>query len=136
MARHPKLTGLSALPLSFAVCAGAAGAQSSNDYLNRKYQIQQQQADSDRVKAEAERTRAETEARSTEARVNQISKATSASSYGVTRYVVGRSSDDFAGKRVPKYRLPNGVTLQASGGFHPYEGVRCTSDCFVPLEPH
>ncbi len=131
MDRHAK--HLIVLPALLGFIAAGVGAQS---YSDRKDQIQQQQAASDRVKAEAERTRAETEARSTDARVSQVSKATSASSYGVTRYVVGRSSDDFAGKRVPKYRLPNGVTLQASGEFHPYEGVRCTSDCFVPLQPH
>jgi len=131
MDRHAK--HLIVLPALLCFIAAGVGAQS---YSDRKDQIQQKQADSDRVKAEAERTRAETEARSTDARVNQVSKATSASHYGVTRYVVGRSSDDFAGKKVPKYRLPNGVTLQASGEFHPYEGVRCTSDCYVPLQPH
>jgi hypothetical protein len=109
--------------------AADAGAQSYNDPLSRKDQIQQQRADSERMKAEAERIKAETEAKSAEARENQASKGTSTSRYGVTRYVVANGGDDFAGKRVPKYRLPNGVTLQASGEFHPDKDVVCISHC-------
>jgi Tfp pilus assembly major pilin PilA len=134
MSRHFSLIGSSALLLIVAV-SNAAGAQSFNDYLNKKYEIQQQQADSDRIKAEAERVRAQTEAKRAEMQASQLLSGSSTSSSGASSYTVPHNTDDFAGKNVPRYRLPNGVTLQASGEFHPNKGVRCTSDCFVPLRP-
>lgn len=133
MVRHAKQLSASAFLLTLAV-SGAARAQSFNDYLNKKYQIQQQQADSDRARAEAERLGAEAEATSSASQASPTS--TFANSYGTSRDVIAHGSNDFAGKRVPQYRLQNGVTLQATGGFHPYDGVRCTTDCFVPLQPH
>lgn len=123
----------SVLLLGLAI-AGPVRAQSFNDYLNKKYEIQKQQADTARANAETERMRAETEARAVAAQSNQGSN-TSPVAYGATGHVLARS-DDFAGKSVPKYRLQNGVTLQASGGFRPSDETRCTSDCFVPLKPY
>lgn len=128
------LIGSSALLLSFAI-SNAGAAQTSNDYLNKKYQIQQQQADNDRIKAEEERLRAEIEAKRVEAQARQLSSGSSASNTSASGYTVPHDTDDFAVMKVPKYLLPNGVTLQASGEFHPSVGARCTSDCFAPLQP-
>ena len=132
MARHPTLIGFSALMFS-CVLPGVARAQSFNDFLDKKYEIQQQQADSDRARAEADRLRAEAEARATAAQANRLSTAASATSSGTTHYTVPHDTNDFAGKKVPTYSLPNGVSLQATGEFHPNKDARCTSECFVPL---
>jgi hypothetical protein len=106
----------------------AAHAQSIQDLITRKldqkYAILQQQADTERMRAETERAAAE--------RATVAPSAQSAPG-GVTRYVVAGPSNDFAGMKVPKYTLPNGASIQASGGFHPYATTRCTADCFVPL---
>jgi hypothetical protein len=135
MARELKLLCYSALLLSLALSASAE-AQNFDAYLKEKYDIEQQRANTDRIRAETERVKAESEARSAGLGTSRIYDAASArAAAGRKRSSVPQSTDDFAGKKVPKYRLPNGVTLQASGGFHPSEGTVCTSDCFVPLQP-
>jgi hypothetical protein len=45
------------------------------------------------------------------------------------RYKVAGASNDFAILKVPTFRLPNGVAIQASGNFSPAGGVTCVSLC-------
>ena len=126
MTRFAKTASLSAVLLGFAA-SGNAVAQSTDQVRDEEDQISQQQTDSDRLGAEDERTRAEAEAGAVEAG-RQMSGATS-SRGSWARYMVAGPTDDFAILKVPKYLLPNGVTIQVSGVFSPAEGVTCTSLC-------
>lgn len=116
--------------LACAAVPTVATAQIYGSFLNN---IQQQP--SEQIKSEVEHPRTETSrnpAKTAARSSNATAEISDSTSSGVTH--IPTHSDDFAGKHVPKYRLQNGVTLQASGGFRPSDNVRCTSDCFVPLQ--
>lgn len=123
--------GRLALLLGAAVPA-VAGAQLYG--ISPNY-VPQQQPATDQVKADAVHARVEAKRVAAEAKARPADESdTDSPGSGVTH--IPAHSDDFAGKHVPKYRLQNGVTLQVSGGFRPSDTSRCTSDCFVPLQPH
>ena len=110
-------------------CAATAGAQSSNDYPNKKYQIQQQQADTDHMRAETEAKRAAADADRAKAEPRAQVFGSSGSYVTQHLHISGKITNDFAFAAVPVYLLPNGVKLRVSGVFRPYEGVRCISYC-------
>ena len=113
----------------FGFNASTTRAQSLNDYLNKKYQIQQQRADTDRMRAETEAKRAAADAERANSVAGAQGYASSGPYVGQHFHISGRTTNDFALVAVPIYLLPNGVKLQVSGVFRPDEGVRCISYC-------
>lgn len=101
--------------------SGSAIAQPDMDaLLQRKYDIMQQQADSERMRAEAEIKRNR----------NQSDRSsTSHSSSGSQRYVVPTGIDSLFETNAATYRLGNGVILRASGIFWPDAPTVCIANC-------
>jgi hypothetical protein len=96
--------------------------------------VPQQQPATDQVKADPVHSRLAAKRVTANAAARRAEESDSDSpASGLTH--IPAHSDDFAGKKVPKYRLQNGVTLQVSGGFRPSDTAHCTSNCFVPLQP-
>ena len=95
--------------------------------LQRKYDILQQQADTDRMRAEAEIK----QNRLVEGNIDR-SRARSTrynASNSPQLYVVPMGGDSLAGTDAPTYRLGNGVLLRASGIFWPDAPTVCIANC-------
>ena len=97
------------------------------DALDRKYDILQQQADTERMRADAEIERSRTERRTTGGQTNRSVNGRYASASSQTYNV---STDDaLAGTNAPSYLLSNGVVLRASGDFLPTPPGACIANC-------
>lgn len=119
--------------LSIVVAAAAAGTASGQSIrddiqnaLKRKYDILQQQADTERMRAESERTRIETE--------TSQSKGQSYSGGGnfptsSATYALPVDRDSLGRANPPTYRLGNGVILQMTGIFWPDALTVCVANC-------
>ena|SRR3982750_3423428 len=109
---------------------GAAAAQNVGfgAALQRKFDILQQQTDSARIRAEAARVNAEAEHERVQAEATPR-EAQSSQTWGSGHYRVSSGTDDFAGMRVPTYRLANGVILEVTGDFWPDAPTVCIANC-------
>jgi uncharacterized protein HemX len=112
---------------------GASGTAAAQDAgfgaaLQRKFDILQQQTDSARIRAEAARVNAEAEHERAQAEATPR-EAQSRQTGGSEHYRVTRGTDDFAGMRVPTYRLANGVILEVTGDFWPDGPTVCIANC-------
>jgi hypothetical protein len=117
MTRFAQIAAVSMILLGLAANENAA-AQSVGEATDGENRISQQ-AD-DNLATDDESARAEVG--------RQMSGA--ASSHGSwARYKVAGATNDFAILKVPTFRLPNGVAIQASGNFSPGKGVTCVSLC-------
>lgn len=107
---------------------GSAAAQDIRDdikeSLDRKYDILQQQANTERLRAETERKQVE---RATEAQSTQFLSASNTRSASQIYYVP--LGDALSGTNAATYQLINGVILRASGDFRPDAPGRCIAYC-------
>ena len=117
---------LSAMVMSSTAICGSASAQTLNGYLDRKYDILQQEADAEAKRAEAERERAEAQRNHTSGQ--QPTTMENRGNSTASRSSPLLQGEALAGANVPKCTLSNGITLSASGGFRPSQALKakCT----------
>ena len=133
LAGHSSAAISATLLVAAAMALGApepAAAQNAGfgSALQRKYDILQQQIDSNRIRAEAARVNAEAEHERVQAEATPR-EAQSSQVSGSEHYRVASGTDDFAGMRVPTYRLANGVILEVTGGLSPDAPTVCIANC-------
>lgn len=121
--------GTLSMIIAAAAAAPASGQtipQDMRNALNRKYDIQQQQADTERMRAESERLRTEAEINRSQGQNYSSPRDFSGSSAGV---VVPKDRDSLGGVNAAAYKLGNGVVLQFSGDFRPDPPTVCIANC-------
>ena len=106
--------------------AAAQGISGMNDALQRKYNILEPQAETERMRAETERMRAEAEVSQSRGRSYPSARNASA---GSQQYVVPTGIDSLEGTDASTYRLGNGTILRVSGIFWPDAPTVCIAFC-------